>query len=125
MNEIKNAITYFEDAVRESDEIISDCSPDLQTDLAAQKEHFVVALKALQAQLDREKQPDGWIEIEETPPGDIGLWVWAYSVDGEVMLAKYVGERLYHADNGMTYWGEYFTHWMPANIPQPPKEEKA
>lgn len=73
-------------------------------------------------QLDREA--DGWIETENTPPDDIGLWVWAYSVDGKVMLAKYVGEGIYHADNGMKYWGEYFTHWMPANIPEPPKEER-
>lgn len=44
MNETEKAIAYFEDAVREGDEIIADCSPNLQADLTEQKQHFVVAL---------------------------------------------------------------------------------
>lgn len=122
MNEIKNAIAYFEDAVRESDEIIADCSPDLQAELTTQKEHFVVALNALQAQLDREKQPVEWINTKWEVPADIGLWVWIYPVDDKVVLAKYVGEGFYRVDH-MVIYGAHFTHWMPANIPQPPKEE--
>jgi hypothetical protein len=48
------AIAYFEDAVRESDEIISDCSEALQTELTEQRWHFVTALSALRAQQERE-----------------------------------------------------------------------
>ena len=33
MSEIKKAIAYFEDAIRESDEIIADCSETLQAEL--------------------------------------------------------------------------------------------
>lgn len=48
---IAAAITYFEDAVRESDEIINDpevtCSEDLMHDLLEQKGHFEVALAVL------------------------------------------------------------------------------
>lgn len=45
--EIQAAIAYFEDAVRESDEIIDECTPALQAELTEQKQHFVVALNAL------------------------------------------------------------------------------
>jgi hypothetical protein len=45
--EVMNAIAYFEDAVKESDEIINDCSLELQKELTEQKEHFIVALEAL------------------------------------------------------------------------------
>ncbi len=47
MNKYEQAIAYFEDAIKESDEIIADCSPDLQAELAEQKDYFVVALDAL------------------------------------------------------------------------------
>ncbi len=53
MGEIKAAIAYFEDAVRESDEIIADCSPDLQAELIEQKKHFEVALAALREKQER------------------------------------------------------------------------
>jgi ribosomal protein S18 acetylase RimI-like enzyme len=45
--EVQAAIAYFEDAVKESNEIISDCTPALQAELTEQKQHFVVALEAL------------------------------------------------------------------------------
>lgn len=51
----ERAIEYFEDAVRETDEIIADCSADLQAELTEQKEHFVVALTALREKREREK----------------------------------------------------------------------
>jgi hypothetical protein len=54
MSDIKLAIEYFEDAVRESDEIIDDCSDALKTELTKQKGHFSVALDALRAQQERE-----------------------------------------------------------------------
>lgn len=47
MNEINQAIAYFEDAIRESDEIIADCSEALQAGLTEQKRHFEVALAAI------------------------------------------------------------------------------
>lgn len=50
----EQAITYFEDAVCESDEIIADCSPALQVELTEQKAHFVVALAALREKQERE-----------------------------------------------------------------------
>lgn len=57
MNEIEAAIAYFKDAVRETDEIIADCSPDLQAELTEQKRHFVVALDALRcAQAGKENR---------------------------------------------------------------------
>lgn len=49
MNKYEQAIAYFEDAVRESDEIIADCSPALQVELTEQKSHFVVALEVMWA----------------------------------------------------------------------------
>jgi hypothetical protein len=52
---IEQAITYFEDAVRETDEIIADCSLKLQKELLKQKKHFVIALTALQEKQERDK----------------------------------------------------------------------
>jgi len=46
-DEIKRAIEYFRNAIQESDEIISECSPELQEELQNQKQHFLVALEAL------------------------------------------------------------------------------
>ena len=45
--QVQRAVEYFEDAIRESDEIISECSADLQAELQSQKDHFMVALDAL------------------------------------------------------------------------------
>ena len=47
MKRLEKAIAYFEDAIRESDEIIAECSEELQEELTEQKEHFVVALDAM------------------------------------------------------------------------------
>ncbi len=46
---VDRAIAYFDDAVRESDEIISEhnCSPALQAELAEQKGYFVTALASM------------------------------------------------------------------------------
>jgi NADH pyrophosphatase NudC (nudix superfamily) len=62
---IEQAIAYFEDAIRESDEIIVDCSEALQAELTEQKEHFVAALSALRAQQERENpQPCVFCSVE-------------------------------------------------------------
>jgi hypothetical protein len=55
MNDIEKAIAYFEDAIRESDEIIAECSEELQKELTEQKGHFVVALEAMREKQEREK----------------------------------------------------------------------
>jgi hypothetical protein len=55
MNETTEAIAYFEDAIRESDEIIKECSLALQAELNEQKEHFVVGVEALREQAERSK----------------------------------------------------------------------
>ena len=49
MRELERAIFYFEDAIKESNEIIAECSEDLQRELIEQKKHFEVALKAMKA----------------------------------------------------------------------------
>lgn len=45
--EIVAAIAYFEDAIQESDGILSKCSPALRAELTEQRRHFVAALEAL------------------------------------------------------------------------------
>lgn len=47
MKKLEQAIAYFEDAIRESDEIIAEYSEALQKDLIEQKNHFEVALKIM------------------------------------------------------------------------------
>ena len=47
MTKLEQAIAYFDDAIRESDEIIAECSEALQKELMEQKKHFVVALDAM------------------------------------------------------------------------------
>ena len=47
LTKLKKAIDYFEDAIRESDEIISECSETLQKELTEQKGHFETALKVM------------------------------------------------------------------------------
>ena len=47
MKKLEQAIAYFEDAIRESDEIIAECSEALQKELMEQKKHFEVALDAM------------------------------------------------------------------------------
>jgi len=53
LDKLEQAFTYFEDAIKESDEIIADCSPDLQAELIKQKEYFVIALTALEKQVPK------------------------------------------------------------------------
>lgn len=54
---IHKAITYFEDAIKESDEIIAECSEELQKELTDQKGHFEVALVALKKQIPMKAKP--------------------------------------------------------------------
>jgi hypothetical protein len=47
MKKLEQAIAYFEDTIKESDEIIAECSEKLQKELTKQKKHFEVALKIM------------------------------------------------------------------------------
>jgi len=47
MKKLEQAIAYFEDAIKESDEIIAECSEKLQKGLTEQKGHFETALKVM------------------------------------------------------------------------------
>lgn len=50
---LKLAFDYFNDAIKESDEIIEECNEDLKEMLIEQKEHFIIALKALEKQISK------------------------------------------------------------------------
>lgn len=56
---VMKAIAYFEDAVKESDELINDCSPNLQKELTAQKEHLIIALTALREKAEKALKAGG------------------------------------------------------------------
>ena len=55
MTKLEQAIAYFEDAIRESDEIIAECSEKLQKELTEQKGYFVVAVEVMKEKQEREK----------------------------------------------------------------------
>ena len=57
MTKLEQTIAYFEDAIRESDEIIAECSEKLQKELIEQKKHFVVALDALKSKKPMKAKP--------------------------------------------------------------------
>lgn len=52
---LKLAIAYFKDAIKESDEIIAECSEDLKTELLSQKRHFEIAVEAMEDVLATQK----------------------------------------------------------------------
>lgn len=60
MDKYEQAFAYFEDAIKESDEIIADCSPNLQAELTEQKGHFEVALEALEKQVPKKTMYSTW-----------------------------------------------------------------
>lgn len=72
--EIEAAIAYFEDAVREIGEIISECSPDLQAELEEQKRHFAVALEALKGETSTLSNEA--LTLEELRGMSNTDWVW-------------------------------------------------
>ena len=84
MDKYQAAIAYIEDAVRESDEIIAECSPALQAELTEQKQHFVVALDALRAQAEREKPPVA-LTLEQLRERD-GKPVWVQDIRSQKMI---------------------------------------
>lgn len=101
MNEIERAIVYFEEAVRESDEIIEDCSPALQTELTEQKEHFVVALASLREQTERGKGCNYCLQTwpDRAAAGVSDIWHGnklsvGYGVYREIKFCPMCGKRL-------------------------------
>jgi len=50
MSKLEEAIKYFEGAIKDSDEIIAEYSPELRKELTIQKGHFEIALKAMKKQ---------------------------------------------------------------------------
>jgi uncharacterized coiled-coil protein SlyX len=53
MKKLEQAIAYFEDAIRELDEILAECSKTLQKEIIMQKNHFEVALEAMKEKQER------------------------------------------------------------------------
>lgn len=92
MNKYNQAIAYFEDAVKESDEIIAECSSDLQAELTKQKNHFVVALEVM--------RKNRWIPVSERLPeyGDTVLAFIKHNYNND-------GWRAYRVY-------EYTDHWV-------------
>ena len=65
MTKLEQAIAYFENAIRESDEIIAECSEALQKDLMEQKKHFEIALEAMKEKQERKDGCAYCVEVEE------------------------------------------------------------
>lgn len=113
---MKAAIAYFEDAVRETDEIMDDCSPALQAELSEQRAHFVKALETMRA--------SEWVSVSKGPPevdkyGDVNVLV--HLDDG------FISSATYDKNNGWELWADAgeVTHWMyhPAPPAMQPRKE--
>jgi rubrerythrin len=74
MKKLEQAIAYFEDAIRESDEIIAECSEALQKELTEQKGHFEVALEVMKKHVPMKAKPLKKIPgISKCPVCKVGL----------------------------------------------------
>ncbi len=125
-NRVKEAIAYFEDAIRETDEIITDCSPLLQSQLIEQKEHFVVAIAAMNAQEARENpQP---LTLEElSKSGGKPVWIvehpnwghWELSEDAEDYLCDRDSDfyGMMDKDDQMGEFGLHLLGWLAYEYP--------
>lgn len=94
------AIAYFEDAIRESDEIIADCTPALQAELEEQKGYFAVALEAMRRAPLPEDNP---LTLEELRgmDGEPVYIICAPDADGEQLCMWALVEV--DADDGAVY----------------------
>ncbi len=111
MKKLEQAIAYFEDAIRESDEIIAECSEALQKELIEQKKHFKVALETM--------KKCTWIPISERLP-EVDKYGEAYVL--VCMDDEFIATATYDEDNGFERWsdsGEVIA-WMP--LPEPYQE---
>lgn len=113
--EVNAAIAYFEDAVRESDKIIADCSPALQAELTEQKQHFVVALEALRRTepenkaltLEELKQMDGEpVYVKDFANPTRSGWKVLATIDVNIIFFTDIGT--YDFNNYGKTWLAYF-----------------
>ncbi len=110
MSKYADAIRYFEEAIQESDEIITECSPLLQKELTEQKEYFINALSALHKQSELESENEMILEILSHAAGcpydfytkkfydgkdDPNLPAWYFTVcNGDRFTCKRDSERI-------------------------------
>jgi len=113
MNKYQQAIAYFEDAIRESDEIIADCSSDLQAELTEQKNYFVVALDVMRA--------NRWVPVSERLP-EYGDTVLAFIKHNYNDTDEWRAYRVYEYTDYWRTMGNLceVIAWMP--LPEAPKE---
>lgn len=80
---------------------------------------IALALPALQAQLDREREPDGWISVEDRSPEERHYppVICGHDKDKWTDAAIVTGRGKWINSEGCEIFP---THWMP--LPQPPKE---
>lgn len=108
---IEAAIAYFEDAIRESDEIIADCTPALQAELEEQKGYFAVALEAMRRAPLPEDNP---LTLEELRGMDgEPVWVVARPDWGHWELSECAED--YFEDRDEDFYGMT----MPPALPDP------
>lgn len=81
MKRLEKAIAYFEAAIRESDEIIAECSEALKKELTEQKGHFEVALEAMKKQIPQKVKK--WEGLNETACPECGFAFGYYDYDDE------------------------------------------
>jgi hypothetical protein len=101
MDELQAAIAYFEDAIRESDEIISECSPALQKELSEQKRHFEVALEVMRRPAPENKP----LTLEQLRQMN-GEPVWVVFDDNSAMCALVDAGTVVDKLKLTGHWGE-------------------
>lgn len=110
--EIVAAIAYFEEDIRESDEIISKCSPALQAELEEQKRHFVAALEALRRKTA--EPPNDPLTLEELRGMDgEPVWIVEHPDWGHWELSECAED--YFDDRDKDFYGMT----MPPTLPDP------
>jgi hypothetical protein len=117
---IHEAIAYFEDAIRESDEIIAECSEALQKELTEQKGHFEVALEAMKKQIPQKVKK--WEGLNETACPECGFAFGYYDYDDEEFDYCYnCGQKLdweSEVEKDNCKGSRYFrSQWIRVNCP--------
>ena len=96
MKKLEQAIAYFEDAIRESDEIIAECSEKLQKELIEQKGHFEVALEVMKKQ----SKPCRWHlynedqNVWEADCGNLFTLIEGSPKDNEMQFCPYCSREI-------------------------------
>ncbi len=117
MNDIEKAIAYLEDAVKETDEIIVDCSQRLQAELREQKEYFIIAVLALHEKTERENpKPLALDELKERVGKPVyrrwkngnGTWEIVKQVTEETLPLGSRGKTIAKIHFNGAYSPEYF-----------------